>query len=101
MAAPARLADYPNLPTIAESGYPGFEVNAWCALYAPAKTPAAVVARLSAELSKALKQPGVADKLNALAVKTQTSTPQELARVGQTELEKYGELIRAGNIQID
>lgn len=101
VAAPARLPELPNVPTFAEAGYPGFEVNAWYALYAPAKTPAEVLARLAGELKKVLAQPEVTDKLAALAVRSTPGTPQELAVFAQAELGKYGKLIRAGNIRID
>jgi tripartite-type tricarboxylate transporter receptor subunit TctC len=101
VAAPARLPELPNVPTFAEAGYPNFQVNAWYALYAPARTPKDIVARLSGELTKVLKQPEVVSKLNDLAVRTSPSSPPELASFGQTELDKYGKLIRAGNIRID
>jgi len=101
VAAAQRLADFPNVPTFAEAGYPGFEVNAWYALYAPARTPPAVLARLSAELAKVMKLPEVVDKFNALGVRSVAGTAAELARFQQDELDKYGKLIRAGNIRID
>ena len=101
VAAPARLADFPSVPTFAESGYPGFEVNAWYALYAPALTPRDIVARLSAELVKVLEQPEVVAKLAALAVRTTAGSPQDLAKFTQSEFDKYGKLISAGNIRID
>ncbi len=101
VATPARLPELPGVPTFAEAGYPSFGVNAWYALYAPANTPKEIVARLSAELTKVLKQPEVVAKLSSLAVRTSPSTPQELASFTQVELDKYGKLIRAGNIRID
>jgi tripartite-type tricarboxylate transporter receptor subunit TctC len=101
VAAPARLPELPGVPTFAEAGYPQFEVNAWYALYAPAHTPKDIVARLSSELTKVLKQPEVVEKLSGLAVRTSPSTSQELASFTQAELDKYGKLIRAGNIRID
>ena len=101
VATPQRMPELPNVPTFAESGYPSFGVNAWYALYAPAQTPKEIVARLSTELAKVLKQPDVVGKLTDLAVRTQPSTQQELASFTQAELDKYGKLIRAGNIRID
>jgi tripartite-type tricarboxylate transporter receptor subunit TctC len=101
VATPARLPELPNVPTFAEAGYPNFGVNAWYALYAPAQTPKDVVARLSTELAKVMKQPDVVQKLADLAVRSSTSSPQELASFTQAELDKYGKLIRAGNIRID
>lgn len=101
VAAPSRLAEFPNVPTFAESGYPGFEVNAWYALYAPAKTPAEVLTRLAGALKTVMAQAEVGDKLAALAVRSTPGTPQELASFSQAELGKYGKLIKAGNIRID
>jgi tripartite-type tricarboxylate transporter receptor subunit TctC len=101
VAAPQRLPELPDVPTFAEQGYPGFGVNAWYALYAPARTPKEIVARLSAELTKALSQPEIQRKLADLAVRTQPSTSQELGAFTKSELDKYGKIIRAGNIRID
>jgi tripartite-type tricarboxylate transporter receptor subunit TctC len=101
VASATRLADFPNVPTFAEAGYPGFEVNAWYALYAPAKTPREVLARLGTELAKVMKMPEVVDRFNALGVRTSAGSATELARFQQEELDKYGKLIKAGNIQIE
>lgn len=101
VAAPARLPELPNVPTFAEAGYPNFEVNAWYALYAPAKTPKEVVARLSSELGKIMKMADVGDRLKALAVKPSYGSPQELAAFTQTEYAKYGKVIKAANIKPD
>jgi len=101
VATAQRMPELPNVPTFAEAGYPNFGVNAWYALYAPAHTPKEIIARLNAELVKVLKQPEVAQKLTDLTVRTQPSTPQELATFTQSELDKYGKLIRAGSIRID
>jgi tripartite-type tricarboxylate transporter receptor subunit TctC len=101
VASPTRLAELPNVPTFAEEGYPGFEVNAWYALYAPAKTPPAVVAKLSRELGKVMKQPEVIEKLKGLAVKPSYDTPAQLASFTQAEYLKYGQVIKAANIKPD
>jgi tripartite-type tricarboxylate transporter receptor subunit TctC len=101
VSSPTRLADLPNVPTFAESGYPGFEVSAWYALYAPAKTPADVLARLSAELAKVMKNPEVDAKLKALAVKPSDGGAAELAAFTQTEFAKYGKVIKAASIKAD
>jgi tripartite-type tricarboxylate transporter receptor subunit TctC len=101
VAAPTRLPELADTPTFAELGYPNYQVNAWYALYAPAHTPKDVLARLSVELQKVLRQPDVVDTLGGLAVHTSPSTPQELASFGQAELDKYGKLIRGSSIRID
>ncbi len=101
VASPTRLPDLPNVPTFAEAGYPDFEVTAWYALYAPAKTPADVLARLSSDLGKVMKLTEVNDKLRALAVKASYSSPQDLAAYTQSEYSKYGKVIKAANIKAD
>jgi tripartite-type tricarboxylate transporter receptor subunit TctC len=101
VSAPTRLPELPNVPTFAEAGYPGFEVSAWYALYAPAKLPADLQARLSGDLVKIMKMPDVDSKLKALAVKPVSGTPQELAVFTQSEFIKYGKVIKAANIKAD
>jgi tripartite-type tricarboxylate transporter receptor subunit TctC len=101
VAAPARLPELPNVPTFAEAGYPKFEVNGWYALYAPAKTPQPVVARLSAELGKIMALPDVQEKLRGFAVRPAYGSPQELAKFTQSEYAKYGQVIKSASITVD
>jgi len=101
VASPTRLPDLPNVPTFAEAGYPDFEVTAWYALYAPAKTPPEALARLSSDLGKVMKLPEVDEKLRALAVKPSYGSAAELGAYTKTELAKYGKVIKAGNIKAD
>ena len=101
VSSAARLAEYPSVPTFAEAGYPQFTVNGWYALYAPAKTPDSVVARLSSELQKVMKMPEVIEKLRTVGVSPGTGDAQELAKFGPAELEKYRKLIKAANIKAD
>ena len=89
------------MPTFAESGYPDFSVNGWYALYAPAKTPKDITARLSTELQKVLKMPEVIEKLRGVGVTPGTGDPQDLAKYGPSEFEKYTKLIKAANIKAD
>lgn len=96
-----RLSDYPNVPTFAESGYPQFSVNGWYALYAPAKTPKEIVARLSSELQKVMKMPDVVEKLRTVGVTPGSGDTAELSRFGPAEIEKYGKLIKTANIKAD
>jgi tripartite-type tricarboxylate transporter receptor subunit TctC len=89
----------PDVPTIAESGFPGFEANVWHAFIAPKGTPAAVVARLNADIHKALADPEVKERLAALGAEVSPSTPEELATLVRSEHERYGRLIRDANIK--
>ncbi|MDA8521610.1 Bug family tripartite tricarboxylate transporter substrate binding protein [Acidovorax sp. NCPPB 4044] len=101
VAAPARLPELPDLPTFAEAGYPGFEVNAWYALYAPARTGKEVLATLNTALNAVLRQPEVLERLGALGVRPQPGTPQALARFTQDEWNRYGKVIQSNGIKID
>ena len=101
VSSKARLPDFPDVPTFTESGYPDFSVNGWYALYAPAKTPKDITARLSTELQKVLKMPEVIEKLRGVGVTPGTGDPQELAKYGPSEFEKYTKLIKAANIKAD
>jgi tripartite-type tricarboxylate transporter receptor subunit TctC len=91
----------PDLPTIAESGYPAFESLAWNGVLVPAATPKAVVARLNAEIDAILKQPDVVQKLNALGFELVGGTPEQFAAIIQGESEKWAPIIKSANIKID
>ena len=94
-----RVSTLPDAPTIAESGYPGFEASVWHAFIAPKGTPAAVVERLRAEIHKALAAPDVRDRLSGLGAGVSPSTPQQLGAMVRAEHERYGRLIREANIK--
>jgi tripartite-type tricarboxylate transporter receptor subunit TctC len=96
-----RVATLPEAPTIAESGFPGFEASVWHAFIAPKGTPAAVVERLRAEVHKALADPEVKERLAGLGAVVSPTTPQELAALVRTEHERYGRVIREGNIKVN
>jgi tripartite-type tricarboxylate transporter receptor subunit TctC len=85
----------PNVPTVAEEGFPGFEVLAWYALFAPRGTPEPVVARLDADLEKILQMPDVRDKMAELGAEPRDMGAAELTRFVEIESPKWGELIRA------
>jgi tripartite-type tricarboxylate transporter receptor subunit TctC len=94
-----RVATMPDVPTIAESGYPGFEANVWHAFIAPKGTPAAIIERLKTEIHKALADPEVKERLANLGAEVSPSTPQELAALVRAEHERYGKLIREADIK--
>ncbi|MBM3374288.1 MAG: tripartite tricarboxylate transporter substrate binding protein [Betaproteobacteria bacterium] len=90
----------PELPTVAESGYPGFEVIGWFGWLAPAKTPKPVVERLNRELVRALAVPEVNDRLLSLATVPVGDRPEEFGRFIRSEHEKLSQLIKAAKIEI-
>ena len=101
VGAPARLPDFPNVPTFAEAGFPQFDFSAWYAVFAPAKTPKDVVAKLSNALSVALKNPDTMAKLNGVGVTPGNGNAADLARFLPVENERIGRLIKTANIKAD
>jgi tripartite-type tricarboxylate transporter receptor subunit TctC len=94
-----RLTVLPDVPTIAEQGYPGFETTQWYGLNAPAKTPATIIERLAAEAAKATKQPAVAERFAVDNAEAVGSTPQEYAAFIGKEQERWGEVVRKAGIK--
>ncbi len=90
----------PELPTVAESGYPGFEVIGWFGWLAPAKTPKPIVDRLNQELVKALGNPEVKDRLLSMATVPVGDRPEEFARFIRSEHEKWAKIVKAADIKL-
>ncbi len=88
-----RFAELPNLPTVAESGYPSYEFVVWYAFVAPAGTPAPVVQRLNADINKAVVDPEMKKKFAALGADLTASTPAECAAFVKRELTQWGKLM--------
>jgi tripartite-type tricarboxylate transporter receptor subunit TctC len=91
----------PQVPTIAESGVPGFEAGTWYALFAPKGTPAPVLKRLYDETIAALKAPAVAERYNADAIRVIGSTPEELTAHVKSERAKWAEVVKRSGARID
>jgi tripartite-type tricarboxylate transporter receptor subunit TctC len=96
-----RSAVAPELPTIAEAGFPGFEVIGWFGWLAPSATPRPIVNRLNAELVRALKAPEVRDRLLAQSTEPVGNSPQEFAAFMRSEHEKWSRVIKAANIRVE
>ena len=96
-----RLAMLPDVPTMAEAGYPGIELAAWFGISAPAKTPQPIVDALYAGIHKALKDPEVSKKLQELGFVIVGNTPTEFARMMHDEIEKWGAVVKASGARID
>jgi tripartite-type tricarboxylate transporter receptor subunit TctC len=96
-----RSAAAPDLPTIAESGLPGYQAYAWNGLLAPAGTPPAVLARLSEELKTALAQPAVQEKFAAQGFATAWTSPAEAAGFLKAEVEKWGRTVQQSGAKVE
>jgi tripartite-type tricarboxylate transporter receptor subunit TctC len=91
----------PDLPAIAESGYPGFEALAWNGIMVPAGTPKPVIAKLNAEINAILKQPDVVAKMNAQGFDLIGGTPEDLGNLIRRETDAWGPVIRKLGLKVD
>lgn len=89
-----RLPGLPQVPTVAESGFPGFEDTTWFAFFVPAGTPPAVVERLNAELNRAMESPDVRAKFAAMSVEFSRNSPADIAEHVRKEIAKYAKVIQ-------
>jgi tripartite-type tricarboxylate transporter receptor subunit TctC len=96
-----RTTMFPELPTIAESGYPGFDATLWYGLLAPARTPATIVGKLHLETVKALALPEVRTKLDDLGLEAIGNSPNEFAAVIRSEIRKWAKVIKELGIKPD
>jgi tripartite-type tricarboxylate transporter receptor subunit TctC len=91
----------PELPTMAEAGLPGFDISTWYGLFAPAGTPAAIVAKWNADVTKILTTPDVRAKLMADGAEPAPDTPEQFAQMISRELAKYARIIKASGAKVD
>jgi len=96
-----RTATYPDIPTIAESGVPGFEVVAWGGLIGPANMPKELVTRLNAEVRTALASPALRERFKALGAETDPSTPEEFRELSRRETAKWAKVVKFSGAKID
>jgi tripartite-type tricarboxylate transporter receptor subunit TctC len=101
VAAKKRLPQMPDVPTSAEAGFPGFELEAWVALFAPTGTPAAAVERLTAALRDAMDLPQVRQASDTAGVEIRYMNPQQLDRVVRDDLQYWSRVIRTAKITVD
>lgn len=91
----------PDVPTIAEAGVPGYEVESWQGVFAPAKTPAEIVQKMNAGIAKALADPELVKKLADTAYTTAPSSPEELGKFLQADTQKWAAIIKAADLKIN
>lgn len=95
VASPARLPQLPNVPTTAEAGMPNFVAQTWNALFAPARTPKNILALLSQAARDALHDPAVAQQMADMGATAVGSTPEELGRFSEAEIQRWAPIVRA------
>lgn len=96
-----RLESLPNVPTVAESGVPGFEVVSWQGIFVPAGTPRPIIDRLHNEVLKILQQPEMQDRLKALGMQPSSMTTDQFAAFQKAEVEKWAQVIKAANVKLE
>jgi tripartite-type tricarboxylate transporter receptor subunit TctC len=96
-----RSSTYPEIPTIAESGVPGFEVVAWGGLMGPANMPKELVTRLNTEIRMALAHPTVKERFKALGAETDPSTPEAFRELSRRETEKWARVVKFSGAKVD
>jgi tripartite-type tricarboxylate transporter receptor subunit TctC len=99
IAGPQRLPQLPDVPTVAESGYPGFDVTSWYGLVAPAHTPPEVVAKLQRDIATVLKDPSVRQKFADQGVDPANTTTPEFVALVQTESKKWADIVKKADIK--
>jgi tripartite-type tricarboxylate transporter receptor subunit TctC len=96
-----RLADLPDVPTMAEAGFPDLEVRLWSGVFAPAATPPAVVKRLEKEMIEIIRLPEVSERLKQLQVDPSGTTSEEFRHLIATEMTRWAAVAKAANIKLD
>ncbi|MDP3761977.1 MAG: tripartite tricarboxylate transporter substrate binding protein [Ramlibacter sp.] len=101
ISSPQRSPTYPDIPTIAESGVPGFEVTAWGGIVGPAHMPKEIVTRLNAELRTALAAPAVRERFRMLGAETAPSSPEEFLALSRSETVKWAKIVKFSGARVD
>jgi tripartite-type tricarboxylate transporter receptor subunit TctC len=96
-----RQSAFPELPTIAEAGVPGYEISTWYGIWAPARTPPEIVSRLHAAIAKALRGEEAKEKMAALGAQPVADAPEAFGRFVRAEYERWGRLVRDAGIKAD
>ncbi len=96
-----RSRSLPDVPTIGEAGLPGYEATGWSAFVVPIAVPKDIVARLSAEINRALRLPEVVERLSSQGAEPVGGTPEQLGAFMRSEIDKWGMLVKAANMKVD
>jgi len=101
VTGPRRFANLPEVPTIAESGFPGYSATNWYAFVAPAKTPPEVIKRLNTEIVKTLNDKATSDRLRDDGIEGTPSTPEEMAAFMRREYDTWGKVVKAAGVKAE
>jgi tripartite-type tricarboxylate transporter receptor subunit TctC len=101
VTTPQRAPSAPDVPTISEAGVPGYAAETWLGLSAPAGTPKEIIALLHAEVTSALTQPAIKQRLEGLGYIVRLNTPEEYSAYIRAEIDKWRKVVQAANIRID
>lgn len=96
-----RSQSAPDLPTIAESGVPGYEFKSWNGVHVPAGTPKPIIAKIQAELVKVVAMPDVKERMFGLGMEVEGSTPEQLGTLVKSDIAKWGKVIKEAGVRID
>jgi tripartite-type tricarboxylate transporter receptor subunit TctC len=96
-----RIAPFPDLPTIAEAGVPGYEISTWYGIWAPARTPPAIINRLQQAVAAAARNPETRARFEALGAEPVADSPEDYARFVRAEYDRWGKLVRDVRIKLD
>src|SRR5580698_6258765 len=96
-----RSDELPDVPSMAEAGYPDVDVHLWSGIFAPTATPPAIVAKLQKAFAEAVADPGVSQKLKAMAVNPGGATPEQFSKIIQSDIAKFGDVVKAANLKFE
>ena len=101
IASLTRVESFPNVPTVAEAGFPGFEERSWVGFYAPAKTPPAIVALLNKEINRALLAPDVAQSFKARGMDAHPGSAADFRRYVENEVAKWEKMVKLTGVKVE
>jgi tripartite-type tricarboxylate transporter receptor subunit TctC len=101
VGSPKRSTLVPDVPTIAESGVKGYDAYSWAGIVAPANTPPAIIAKLNADIVKALSDPEVKQRLMQAGAEAMPGTPEQFGKMLRAEMTKWAKVVKDGKIQAD
>jgi tripartite-type tricarboxylate transporter receptor subunit TctC len=96
-----RLAELPDVPSMTEAGFPSVDVRLWIGMFAPSATPPAIIAKLEKALADSIHDPGVSEKLKALAINPSTATPEQFRQLIESDIVKFREVVKAADLKFE